>query len=216
MKRKKRLSFLPGAVLLVLFVLFTRSLAVVDVQPIGPVGSCVAYATLNGAVHRLFGVHMVLYHITDWAGVAAILVVMGFGVLGLTQWIRRRSLGKVDRSLLLLGLYYVLVFGTYLFFEGYVVNRRPVLIGGILEASYPSSTTMLVLCVMPTAGMQLRRRILDRKLGKGAAMLCGLFAAVVVLGRLVSGGHWFTDILGGMLFSLGAVLLYRAAESCLE
>lgn len=216
MKRKKLLSFLPGAVLLVLFVLFTRSLAVVDVQPIGPEGSCVAYAAVNGAVHSLFGVHMVLYHITDWAGVAAILVAMGFGVLGLTQWIRRKSLAQVNRSLLLLGLYYVLVFGTYLFFEGYVVNRRPVLIGGILEASYPSSTTMLVLCVMPTAGMQLRRRILDRKLGKGAAMLCGLFAAAVVLGRLVSGVHWFTDILGGMLFSLGAVLLYRAAESCLE
>lgn len=216
MKRKKLLSFLPGAVLLVLFVLFTRSLAVVDVQPIGPEGSCVAYATVNGAVHRLFGVHMVLYHITDWAGVAAILVAMGFGVLGLTQWIRRKSLGKVDRSLLLLGLYYVLVFGTYLFFEGYVVNRRPVLIGGILEASYPSSTTVLVLCVMPTAGMQLRRRLPGRKMGNGAAMVCGLFAAAVVLGRLVSGVHWFTDILGGMLFSLGAVLLYRAAESCLE
>ena len=213
MKQKARNQFILGLSLLLGFILFTLSLSVVDIQPIGPKGSCVAYATVNEAVHELSGVNMTLYSITDWAGVAAILLACGFGLLGLAQWINRKSIRKVDISILVLGAFYLFVFGVYVFFEFYAVNYRPVLINGILETSYPSSTTMLTACVLPTAMMQFHRLIKDRRIRNVVNTLCGLFAVFTVVGRLVCGVHWFTDIFGGLLFSAAAVLLYCAVNT---
>jgi len=215
-KTKAKKQFIFGVITLALFVLYTMSLTFVDIQPIGPQGSSVAYAEMNKAVHELFGVNMMLYHITDWAGVAAILIAIGFAVLGLTQWIQRRNILKVDSSILVLGVFYLLVFGTYAFFEFYVINRRPVLINGILEASYPSSTTMLAMCVMPTAMMQFHRLIKNHKIRNTVNIVCGLFTAFMVIGRLVCGVHWFTDILGGVIFSVSVILIYCAVNNFID
>ena len=214
MKRNFRFRF--GAGLLALFVIYTVSLTVVDLQPIGPQGSWVAYAGLNKAVYELFGVHMILYHITDWAGVVAIFVAVGFAVLGLIQWVQRKHILKVDSNLLALGVFYIVVFGVFVLFEYHVINRRPVLINGYLEASYPSSTTMLAVCVLPTAMMQFRQYIRKMWLRNAVNILCGVFTAFMVLGRLVCGVHWFTDILGGMIFSTGMILLYAGALNMLK
>ena len=214
MKRNFRFWF--GAGLLALFVIYTVSLTVVDLQPIGPQGSWVAYAGLNKAVHELFGVHMILYHITDWAGVVAIFVAVGFAVLGLIQWIQRKHILKVDSNLLALGVFYIVVFGVFVFFEYRMINRRPVLINGYLEASYPSSTTMLAMCVLSTAMMQFRQYIRKMWLRKTVNILCGVFTAFMVLGRLVCGVHWFTDILGGMIFSAGMIFLYTGVMNMLK
>ena len=78
---KRRL--IPALVLFALFVLFSISLRFVDVQAVGPLDSCVGYGGLNEAVHEFFGVNMLFYIISDWAGVAAIIVIFGFAVLGL-------------------------------------------------------------------------------------------------------------------------------------
>lgn len=215
-KTKAKKQFIFGVITLALFVLYTMSLTFVDIQPIGPQGSSVAYAEMNKAVHELFGVNMMLYHITDWAGVAALLIAIGFAVLGLTQWIQRRNILKVDSSILVLGGFYLLVFGTYAFFEFYVINRRPVLIDGILEASYPSSTTMLAMCVMPTAVMQFHRLIKNHKIRNTVNILCGVFTAFMVIGRLVCGVHWFTDILGGVIFSVSVILIYCAVNNFID
>lgn len=215
MKRKAISQFVFGGILLVLFVLFTWSLTFMDVQPIGPKGSSVAYASINTVVHNLFGVNMTLYSITDWAGVVAIFVAIGFAILGMAQWIKRKHICKVDRSILALGVFYILVFGTYVFFELHVINRRPVLINGILEASYPSSTTMLAMCVLPTAMMQFHQLIRNQRVRKTVNFLCGLFTAFMVIGRLISGVHWFTDIFGGLLFSIAMVMLYCSVNNLL-
>ncbi len=207
MKRKYQGAM--GIFLLAIFVLFTVSLGFVDVQPVGPNGSSVAYAELNLWVHQRIGVNWTLYHITDWAGVAAILIAFGFAVLGILQWIKRKKIWKVDKSILLLGVYYVLVFGVFVFFEYHVINLRPVLINGILEASYPSSTTMLAICVIPTAMLQFRRLM---KKSRWINILCALFTAFMVIGRVFSGVHWFTDVLGGSLFGAAMVLLYSAVS----
>lgn len=214
MKRNFRFWF--GAGLLALFVIYTVSLTVVDLQPIGPQGSWVAYAGLNKAVHELFGVRMILYHITDWAGVVAIFVAVAFAVLGLIQWIQRKHILKVDSNLLALGVFYIVVFGVFVFFEYHVINRRPVLINGYLEASYPSSTTMLAMCVLPTAMMQFRQYIRKMWLRNTVNIICGVFTAFMVLGRLVCGVHWFTDILGGMIFSAGMIFLYTGVMNMLK
>lgn len=216
MERKAKNQFILGTLLLALFILFTMSLTFVDMKPIGPQNSYVAYTSINQAVHELFGVNMTLYNITDWAGVVAIFVALGFAILGLVQWIQRKSILKVDSSILLLGVFYVFVFGAYVFFEFYVINRRPILINGILEASYPSSTTMLAMCVLPTAMMQFKRLIKNHKIRNTVNTICGLFTVFMVIGRLVCGVHWFTDILGGLIFSIAVILLYCSANNFLR
>lgn len=190
MERKTKIQFILGATFLVAFILYTVSLTFVDMQPIGPQGSYVAYAGINKALHQLFGVNMLLYSITDWAGVAAIFIALGFAVLGLVQWIKRKSILKVDSSVMVLGVFYILIFGVYAFFEFLVINRRPILINGILESSYPSSTTMLAMCVLPTAMLQFHRLIKKNKIRNAVNILCGLFTAFMVIGRLICGVHW--------------------------
>ena len=194
--------------LLAAFVLWTIAISLIDVQAIGPQGSTVGFATLNGFVHNLTGTHMTLYVITDWLGLVPVAFGFGFAALGLAQWIKRKSILKVDGSILILGGFYIVTLAAYLFFESYVVNYRPVLIEGYLEASYPSSTTLLVLCVMPTAIMQLRGRIKNHALRKAITCAITSFIVFMVAGRLVSGVHWFTDIIGGVLLSAGLVMIY--------
>jgi undecaprenyl-diphosphatase len=206
MKNRNKLHL--SIVFLEAFVLWTVAICFVDVQPIGPQESEVGFATVNRFFHRLTGVHMGLYILTDWLGLVPVAVIFGFGMLGLCQWIRRKSVCKVDPSILVLGGFYLVVMAAYLFFETVVINRRPVLIQGILEASYPSSTTLLVMCVMPTAMIQLKRRIKRGVLRSIVLSAIAAFTAFMVLGRLVSGVHWLTDIIGGALLSQGLVLLY--------
>lgn len=153
---------------------------------------------------------MGLYAVTDWLGLIPILVAAGFALLGLGQWINRKNLLKVDFSILILGGFYLITLASFFFFEKVVINYRPVLIDDVLEASYPSSTTLLVMCVMPTAMTQLRSRIPNPKLGKWLSVLIAAFTVFMVFARLISGVHWFTDIIGGIFLSAGLVTLYRA------
>lgn len=196
--------------LLTAFALWTVLLRVVDVRAVGPNASSVGFAAINLLVHKLTGVHMTLYVITDWLGLVPIAVCMGFALLGLAQWIQRKSILKVDRSILVLGGFYMAVMAAYVLFEMVVINYRPVLIDGILEASYPSSTTMLVMCVMPTALMQIRQRMKNWALRRCISAMMIAFVAFMVAGRLVSGVHWVTDIIGGALLSAGLVMMYDA------
>ena len=192
--------------LLAAFALWTAALCMVDVQPIGPQGSAVGLATMNQWFHRWTGVHMELYDLTDNISLIPLALAAGFGLLGLCQWIQRKDLCKVDRSLLVLGSFYVVVLAAFVGFELAAINYRPILIEGRLEASYPSSTTLLSLCILPTAAMQLRARGCGRWI---SASLYGL-TALMIIARLFSGVHWLTDIIGGLLLSGGLVMLYKA------
>ena len=213
MKKKNQKNFCIAICMLIAFVMWTVAIRFVDVQAIGPQESSVGFATINQFVHNLTGVHMSLYTITDWLGLVPLMFVMGFGTLGLIQWIKRKHLLKVDYSILVLGGFYIVVMAAYVLFEVLVINYRPVLINGILEASYPSSTTMLVMCVMPTAIMQFETRIKNDVLKRCVTYAITAFIVFMVIGRLVSGVHWFTDIIGGALLSTGLVLMYRAIIS---
>ena len=213
MKKKSRRLFFLGASLLAAFVLWTVLVCFVDVQAIGPEGSSVGFATLNGCVHDFTGVNISLYVITDWLGLIPIGVAFGFAVLGLVQWIKRKSILKVERSILALGGFYIVVMAVYILFQMVVINYRPTLIDGYLEASYPSSTTMLVTCVMPTAMMQFSARIKNKVFSRCVMIAIAVFIVFMVIGRLVSGVHWITDIIGGSLLSAAIVLMYYAISN---
>lgn len=202
--------------LLAAFAVWTVLVCLVDVQPIGPLGTSVGLATFNRAVHEWTGVHLKLYVLTDWMELIPLGICVGFGALGLWQWIKRKKLRYVDRSIIVLGGFYLVTIAAFVLFEQVVINYRPILIEGCLEASYPSSTTMLVLCVMPAAMLQLKGRIGNKAVRNIASVVMAVYTAFMVLGRLVSGVHWASDIIGSVLVSASLVFLYYAVEKRLK
>lgn len=207
MKRKTKVLILAIAAV-ASFIILTLLVLVFDVKEVGQCGTNVGLASFNVFVHKAIGVHMTLYTVTDYLGLIPILFVMGFALLGLYQLIKRRSFLKVDRDILLLGAFYALIAAVFLFFEIFVVNYRPILIDGRLEASYPSSTTLLTMCVMPTAAIYIGKRIKSGILRVSVSIAIWIFTAFTVSARLISGVHWAGDIIGGALISTGLVLLY--------
>ena len=207
MKTKKNVRITLTA--FIAFVLWTVAITKIDLQAIGPRGTVVGFATLNDAFHKMTGVHLWYYEVTDWLGLVAIVFVLGFGVLGLIQLIRRRNLFKVDSDIIILGVFYILVIIGYVVFEEFAINYRPVIIEGRLESSYPSSTTLLILCVMPTAILQLKNRIKSVVVKNIIVLVISVFTLFMVVGRTISGVHWMTDIIGGILLSISLVMLYR-------
>jgi len=210
MKKHPSKSFCTAAALLATFVVWTLAVKLIGVEAIGPESSTVSFARFNLMVHKLTGVHMSLYILTDWLSLVPIGFAASFALLGVMQWIRRKHLFKVDFSLLILGVFYVAVMAAYILFEIIVINYRPVLINGMLEASYPSSTTMLVLCIMPTAAMQLSKRVRNHALKRSLLPTITIYTLFMVIARFLSGVHWATDVIGGILLSSSLVLMYRA------
>lgn len=206
-----RKILLFGIGLVLGFVLWTMLIQTADVQPIGQNGTNIGFASFNRWFFNLTGVHMTLYTVTDWLGLVPIFVCMAFGGIGTDQLIMRKSLLKVDYDIIILGIYYVIVTFGYLIFEMIPINYRPIPIEGHMEASYPSSTTLLVLSVMPTLVFQADRRLKSAAKKKVITYSAVVFSAFMVIGRLVSGVHWFTDIFGGALLSGGLFYIYKGA-----
>ena len=210
MKKNGKNELILGCILLTAFACWTWMIQCIDVQSIGVNGSEVGFAALNSRFHELTGVHMLLYVMTDWLGVVPLFVCAVFGGIGLVQLIKRRSLFKVDHDLVFLGIYYVIVIFGYLIFEMIPINYRPILIEEVMEASYPSSTTLLVLSVMPTLVFQVKRRMKNTVTRNTIVIFSILFSVFMVVGRMISGVHWFTDIVGSVMLSTGVFYIYKA------
>lgn len=205
MTKKRNLKL--GYVIIGLFVLFCLlivSVKMIDVRAIGPQNSVIGLASINGAVRDFIGVNYLWYDITELLGICALLTVPCFGILGLSQWIRRKSIRKVDEDLFLLAGFYVIVVICYIFFEVCIINYRPIILDGELEPSFPSSHIMLVICFMGTAMAQWYYRIQNVKIRNICMIISALLILLTIIGRVLSGVHWFTDCIGGVL--LGSIL----------
>ena len=211
MKKKEKKSLLIGSIFLAMFTVWTVLIQTVDVQPFGQNGTSIGFAAFNCWFHHFTGVNMAIYTITDWMGLVPVVICLSFAGIGLVQLIKRRSLFKVDTDIMILGVYFVIVFLAYAIFEIIPINYRPILIEGKMEASYPSTTTLLVLSVMPALIEQIQRRLSGITAKRIIKIVAIAFSAFMVIGRLVSGVHWFTDIVGGVLLSAGLFKLYKAA-----
>lgn len=198
------------------FVIWTALIQRVDVQPVGQNGTNVGFASFNCWFHKLTGVHMAIYTVTDWLGLVPIFICMIFGGIGFVQLVKRRSLFKVDYDIIILGIYYVLVIFGYMIFEMIPINYRPILIEGIMEASYPSSTTLLVLSVMPTLNFQVKRRMKNTMMKCVINTFSVMFSLFMVIGRTVAGVHWLTDIIGSVILSTGLYLIYKSTVLLLD
>ena len=215
MKNNKKV-LCTGISSLLAFAAWTILIQAVDVQPAGVNGTTIGLAAINTWFHRLTGVHLTVYIITDWLGLVPIFICLLFGIVGLVQLVKRKSLFKVDKDIVLLGFYYVIVMIAYLTFEMVPINYRPILIDGLMEASYPSSTALLVLSVMPSLKFQMARRSRNVALRNTVNMFATAFSTVMMIGRLLSGVHWCTDIIGSVLLSTGLFKLYQFSVGFVE
>lgn len=199
MKNKK--NILICVLLVLISIIYTLLVKYVDTSTIGPNGSVVGFSSLNSFVFNLTGNNMTLYKITEILGIIPILIALMYAVIGLIQVIDRKSL-KVDKELIALGILYIIVILIYVFFEKCIINYRPVLIDGILEASYPSSHTLLSICICGSALLINKYLFNNKKIYKYINIVSIISMVLIVLGRLLSGVHWASDIIGSIIISI--------------
>jgi len=205
---KVKKSAMAALLFCALSIVFIFLLKNVDVVPVGAYGSVVGLSSINRFFYNLFGLNMFWYKLTNYPGMAIdVFIVFIFAVIGLNQWIKRKSILKVDKSLFVLGVTYAVSLVLYVLFEKFVINYRPVILPGksVLEPSFPSSHTMLTLIVVGTAIMECARMLKNLKTRKAINVLLYLALIITILGRMISGVHWFTDILGGIF--IGSAIL---------
>ncbi len=213
MKNEVKFLAVLTAVLFVAFALFTVLVKTVGAAPIGPNATVVGFSGVNGDFRDSVGQNETLYKVTQALGYLALAVAGGFGVFGIWQLVKRKSVKKVDPEILLLGAFYIIVILLYLLFNVAVINYRPVIEPGETapEASYPSSHTVLAVCVFVTAGIALFRYIKNKAAASAVCAGLNVLAIFTVIGRALSGVHWLTDIIGGVLLSAALVALYYTA-----
>lgn len=212
--KKVKVNFLLAGIWLIAFIVLTVLVIAVDVQPIGPMESEIGLASVNGAMLRSY--NPIWDIVSDVSSILALLTAAGFGCLGLWQWISRKSLKKVDIDLLILAGSYIVLALIYVFFEIVIINYRPILMDGMLEASYPSSHTVLVCGIMLTTGAQLKSRVKCRPLCIIGVVLCALIMIVTALGCVFAGVHWYTDVLAGVLLSGALAYCYNGVTGLLK
>ena len=202
---KNKRNFIISASLILFSILFTLLVKFIDVKSIGAESSSVGFSTINDFFHNLIGVNMIFYHITDWLGFIPIFIALGYAIIGVVQLIKRKSLLKVDREIIFLGIFYIVLVAIYIFFENVVVNYRPILIDGYLEASYPSSHTLMAICLCASA-IIVNKRLFDNNFAKVINILSLVMIVVIVVGRIISGVHWLTDIIGAIIISASLLM----------
>lgn len=215
MKKRRKEILLCGG-LFAIAIIYTLLVKYIDVQAIGPNDSLVGFATINNFMFNLTGVNMLWYDITDWWGFVPLFIAFIYAIIGFIQMIKRRSILKVDKEILGLCVYYIIVIGLYIFFETYVINYRPILMDGILEASYPSSHTLLSVCICGSSLIINKYLFKNKNFFKVENIISILSILVIVIGRFISGVHWFTDIIGAILISIALLKALNIYIKCIN
>ena len=208
MKLKKK-NVIVSICLIMLSIIYTILVKYVDVAPIGPKASSVGFSTLNKLVFNFFGRSNIWYNITKVLGMISILIALFYALLGLYKLIKNKSILEIDKEIIILGIFYFVVLLVYLFFEKVIINYRPVLVKGILEASYPSSHTMLSICICLSAIIINNKLYNSMRISKIINTLSIIIMITTTIGRLLSGMHWISDILGGIIISICLSYIFK-------
>lgn len=203
----KKKNIIISIALILLSIIYTMLVKNIDLKPIGPNESIVGFADINKLFANLIGTNMIIYKITEYIGLIPFIIALMYVFAGLRQLVQRRSLLKVDKELYILGLFYLLVLGIYIFFEKNIINYRPVLIDDVLEASYPSSHTLMSICICMSSVI-INKKIFHNKIANVENIISIITMILIVFGRAISGVHWFTDILGGIIISTTLLVIF--------
>ncbi len=215
---KTKKNFTISIILVAIAILYTILVKVVDVGPVGPQNSEVGFATINKAVADKLPLNESLYKITKYLGYVSLAMVGIYGLIGFAQLISRKSLFKVDKEIISLGIFFVIVLALYIAFEMFIVNYRPVILDSDvgLEASYPSSHTVLAVCVCGSIIM-VNKKIFSKVKGINIVnILCVVVLITTVIGRLLSGVHWFSDIIGAIIMSSALLMSYYSVINAIK
>ena len=207
--RMKKRNIIISIGLVLIAIIYTILVKVVDVSMIGPENSSVGFSHINRLFHNLIGSNMIIYKITEILGIIPLLMAMGYALIGGMELIKEKSLKKVRLEIYALGGLYVVVLALYVFFEKCIINYRPILIDGVLEASYPSSHTLMALCICMSAVI-VNKRIFKENIASILNKISIGLMIMIVLGRLLSGVHWFSDILGGIIISISLLYIFNS------
>ena len=214
MEHKKR-NLCISIILVLVAVIFTILVKVVDVQPVGVNETNIGFATINQFMFNTIGENMMWYNITEVLGYLAICVALAYGLIGMYQLIKRKSLFKVDKEIIALGIFYIIVVAVYIFFENAIINYRPILIDGAIEASYPSSHTLMTICLCGSS-IIVNKKLFNNKYTKIINISLVAIILITVIGRLISGVHWFTDIIGGLFIAQALLMILYSVINLLK
>ena len=211
MNRENKNTYFNALILFCAYIFFTITAMRFDRLSIGPNESIVGFSTVNLFFKNLLGYNPLFYKISSILGYGIILITVMFFVYTIFDIIKNKSLSKIDRSLFFLMVYYFLLVIVYIIFDKVVViNYRPVILKTTLEPSYPSTHTFLAIAIMSAANTQFRLKIKDVDLCSKVNIIFTIYTFAVVFSRFLSGVHWFSDIIGGILLGAAFGILYKA------
>ncbi len=211
----KKKNIIICLILIIMSLFFTFLVKNVDVKAIGPNESLVGFADFNKFFYDLIGNNMIIYKITEILGIIPIIMSLIYVYIGLKELITRKSLLKVDKEIYILALFYVVVVLVYIFFEKFIINYRPIIIDGVLEPSYPSSHTLMSICLCGSS-IIINKKLFKSKFFKFENILSFILIILIVIGRFISGVHWFTDILGGIIISSTLLAIFYTFISSIK
>lgn len=212
MKSKK--SFVVSGIFAIISILWIVLVKTYDVAQIGPMDTSIGFSHLNSWCHEFFGINIIWYKITEVLGILALMVCAAFALVGMLQLVKRKRVAKVDKIILKLGGLYAVVIALYVMFEKVIINYRPIIMPDATEpeASFPSSHTMLICVVMASTIMVLDQYIKNKRLALIVRVACVIIMVITVVGRLVCGVHWLTDIIGGILISIALLTAFSGIK----
>ncbi|MBQ0071593.1 MAG: phosphatase PAP2 family protein [Spirochaetales bacterium] len=200
-----------AACTLAAFLFLLLLLCFVDRGHIGAMGTEVGLSSINGFFFKTFGRSDLFDKLSDVVFLLTFLYPAFFGVMGIVELIQKKDLKKVHKSLLAFIPVFVLLVVLYLLFTKVSPNYRPVLTEEGLEESFPSSHVMVSIMFSLT-GLTMFRDFhfkLNSAISKTVETAAFVLPCLVAVFRLLSGMHWFTDVLGGIFLGAFLVQLHR-------
>ena len=211
MKNSRRKCVTISIILLVIAVIYTVLVKYVDVKAIGPQSSEVGFSILNKFVHGLLPFNETFYKISKYAGLLPFGFVAAYGLHGFINLIKNKGFKKMDKKYIILGLFYIIFVAMYLFFEKIPINYRPVLVKGALEASYPSTHTLIAICLCGTSLIVSKQLIKNDTMRLLFDIAAWCLMIGIVITRIISGVHWASDIIGGILLSITYLAFFKCS-----
>ncbi|MBO4457026.1 MAG: phosphatase PAP2 family protein [Butyrivibrio sp.] len=210
---KKQQSYQKTYILLAITLIYTVLVSFVDKKPIGPNGTSVGFSAINKVFLDLISYSSLWDKITDIMLLLAILTAGYFALMGVLQIVRdKKTFFEVDHVILALGVLYLILIVLYVLFDKIPFNYRPVLLPDEieLEASFPSTHTLMICTIMGSAIVAWSKIFMyeERVLRILKIAACAVIV-IGVVGRVLAGVHWFTDIIAGLLFSATLISAYR-------
>ena len=209
MCKKNKILVILSTILIALFVGLTLLVKFVAVSASGPNGSIIGRAGFNLSIFNTLGQSETWDKVSDICLIFAIVLVGIIAIIGIIQLIKRKSIKKVDKEIICFGIMLIMIAVAYILFELITINYRPVLVDGELEASYPSTHTLIVLCITLSAMLISKNYISNKALYIMFNIFCIVLTIVCIIARLLSGMHWATDIIAGVILSSLIVIIFK-------